>query len=385
MNIYDQMIFSLIIILFPLLCYLFYIVTNNNIKKNIKEIGLQFTLCTIIFFIFKFIKSANVIFAMILLFIPLYICLVRKYNVLSILISLIFVFFTNNILYIIYPLLTILFNMIINKNSNLNIYFIISIIVVLPVIYGINILLYVSLYYLILRCSIYTVLKGEQVINYYIEYNELKNEKEIRTSLFKITHEIKNPLAVCKAYIDMFDYNDIECAKKYVPIISSEIDKLLILLQDFLLVNKKNINFDIMDMNMLLEDVTNSLKELKNYNINLNIGDDEVLINGDYNRLTQVMSNLIKNSFEAGADKVDIESNIIDNKLELKVIDNGEGIDMNNIKNVYTPFYTTKIDGTGLGVPLSKEIIEAHNGELSYINNKGKGVCAKVVIPLLDI
>lgn len=385
MNIYDQMIFSLIIILFPLLCYLFYIVTNNNIRKNIKELGLQFTLCTIIFFIFKFIKSANVIFAMILLFIPLYICLVRKYNVLSILISLIFVFFTNNILYIIYPLLTILFNMIINKNSNLNIYFIISIIVVLPVIYGINILLYVSLYYLILRCSIYTVLKGEQVINYYIEYNELKNEKEIRTSLFKITHEIKNPLAVCKAYIDMFDYNDIECAKKYVPIISSEIDKLLILLQDFLLVNKKNINFDIMDMNMLLEDVTNSLKELKNYNINLNIGDDEVLINGDYNRLTQVMSNLIKNSFEAGADKVDIESNIIDNKLELKVIDNGEGIDMNNIKNVYTPFYTTKIDGTGLGVPLSKEIIEAHNGELSYINNKGKGVCAKVVIPLLDI
>lgn len=385
MNIYDQMIFSLIIILFPLLCYLFYIVTNNNIRKNIKELGLQFTLCTIIFFIFKFIKSANVIFAMILLFIPLYICLVRKYNVLSILISLIFVFFTNNILYIIYPLLTILFNMIINKNSNLNIYFIISIIVVLPVIYGINIFLYVSLYYLILRCSIYTILKGEQVINYYIEYNELKNEKEIRTSLFKITHEIKNPLAVCKAYIDMFDYNDIECAKKYVPIISSEIDKLLILLQDFLLVNKKNINFDIMDMNMLLEDVTNSLKELKNYNINLNIGDDEVLINGDYNRLTQVMSNLIKNSFEAGADKVDIESNIIDNKLELKVIDNGEGIDMNNIKNVYTPFYTTKIDGTGLGVPLSKEIIEAHNGELSYINNKGKGVCAKVVIPLLDI
>ena len=203
--------------------------------------------------------------------------------------------------------------------------------------------------------------------------------------MFKITHEIKNPLAVCKAYIDMFDYNNPDCAKRYVPIISGEIDKLLILLQDFLLVNKDNINCDIMDINMMLEDVTDSLKELKDYNINLKIDeDDEILINGDYNRLTQVVTNLIKNSFEAGADKVDIESNIVEDKLELKVIDNGTGMDMNNIENIFTPFYTTKIDGTGLGVPLSKEIIEAHNGNLSYKNNKKKGVCAKVVIPLLD-
>lgn len=385
MNIYDQLIFSLIIILFPLLCYLFYIVTNNNINDNTKDIGLHFTLCTIIYFIFKFIKGANINFAMLLLFIPMYICLDRKYNILSIIICFIFLLFNYNVLFILYPLLAIIFNKLLNKKNNIDIYFISTIIINLPIIYGTNIVLYVSLYYLILKFSIYTINKGEQVINYYVEYNDLKHEKEIRLSLFKITHEIKNPLAVCKAYIDMFDYNNPDCAKRYVPIISGEIDKLLILLQDFLLVNKDNINCDIMDINMMLEDVTDSLKELEDYNINLKIDeDDEILINGDYNRLTQVVTNLIKNSFEAGADKVDIESNIVEDKLELKVIDNGTGMDMNNIENIFTPFYTTKIDGTGLGVPLSKEIIEAHNGNLSYKNNKKKGVCAKVVIPLLD-
>ena len=86
----------------------------------------------------------------------------------------------------------------------------------------------------------YTIIKGEDVIDYHIEYKDLKKENEIRKSLFKISHEIKNPLAVIKAYVDIFDYNNSVKSKKYINIISGEIDKMLILLQDFLLVNKDN-------------------------------------------------------------------------------------------------------------------------------------------------
>ena len=50
---------------------------------------------------------------------------------------------------------------------------------------------------------------------------------------------------------------------------------------------------------------------------------------------------------------------------------------------IYEPFYTTKKDGTGLGVSLSKEILEAHNGSLKYYNNK-KGTLARIVLPLYE-
>ena len=145
-----------------------------------------------------------------------------------------------------------------SKNKEFKKYLIVvSIINIIYVfVFDINNVIDDSIYLIIyILCSIivyYTITSGEDVINYHIEYKKLKRENEIRKSLFKITHEIKNPLAVCKAYVDMFDYNDKECAKKYIPIISGEIDKMLILLQDFLLesiflnfVRQKNLSISL--------------------------------------------------------------------------------------------------------------------------------------------
>jgi two-component system sporulation sensor kinase A len=230
----------------------------------------------------------------------------------------------------------------------------------------------------------YTIIKGEDVIDYHIEYNDLKKENEIRRSLFKISHEIKNPLAVIKAYVDIFDYNNIEKNKKYIKIISGEIDKMLLLLQDFLLVNKDNINFDIMDINLLLEDLVSTLYDLHKLKVELNIDDEEIYINGDYNRLTQVITNMVKNSYEANASEVEIKSYLKQHNVIIEVIDNGEGISKNISDKIFEPFFTTKKDGTGLGVPLSSEIVEAHGGTLVYLDNKNKGTIAKISLPIID-
>ena len=125
-------------------------------------------------------------------------------------------------------------------------------------------------------------IKGIEALNTHVKYKELKKEKQIRLSLFKITHEIKNPIAVCKAYLDMFDSNNLEHSIKYIPIIKNEIDRILVLLQDFLLVNKTNMNCDIMDINMLIEEVSDKVKcFMDNNDINFKIEtfDDEVFIN----------------------------------------------------------------------------------------------------------
>ena len=115
--------------------------------------------------------------------------------------------------------------------------------------------------------------------------------------IFKITHEIKNPIAVCKGYLDMIDVNNKEKTIKYVNNIKGEIDKTLILLQDFLSLRKIQINKDIIDINLLLEenlDVLLNYAKSKNVDLSYNLFEDEVYIDGDYNRLGQVIINIVK-------------------------------------------------------------------------------------------
>ena len=217
------------------------------------------------------------------------------------------------------------------------------------------------------------------------DFKELQKEQQIRLSLFKITHEIKNPVAVCKAYLDMFDVTNLEHAKKYVPILRNEIERLLLLLQDFLLVNKANLNYEIMDVSMLLEEVTKEISPYmkeKQVSFHTDILEDELFINGDYLRLSQVLINLLKNSIEAKSKEIHLWTNLTNQSLEVYIEDNGEGMKEEVMKRMMEPFYTTKRKGTGLGVSLSNEIVLAHQGKLEYRSKVGVGTRVKITLPL---
>ena len=226
--------------------------------------------------------------------------------------------------------------------------------------------------------------KGMDSLETHLKYKELQKEKQIRLSLFKITHEIKNPIAVCKAYLDMLDVNNVEQTKKYIPIIRGEIERLLGLLQDFLLINKNNMNLDIMDVNVLLDDVINNVSSLmssNNISFDIDTVDDELFINGDYNRLSQVLINIIKNSVESDPTTIKVNVKELNNSLVINIEDNGIGIPKEVLDKIYEPFYTTKKCGTGLGVSLSNEIITAHNGTLEYTSEVGIGTNVKITLP----
>ncbi len=388
MNMFEKIILSILLLLFPIFCYLFYIVTNKNIDEKHRDLALNFTILSVFYLVAKY--QLNDYYTILLSSIPLLIAYKRGYKLIILgLFAASLIFYHDNE-YLFLMLIGVVIALIFDPKFKFRKYlytFTLTAFIAAICIDSSHLfynLIFLVAYVLGAELENYTVTKGEEIIDYRIEFKNMKKEYEIRHSLFKITHEIKNPLAVCKAYIDMFNYDDPNCAKKYVPIISSEIDKLLILLQDFLLVNKDNINFDIMDVNVLLEDIVSSMSELRKLNIELETLDDEIFINGDYNRLTQVMTNLIKNSFEANANKVVVKLSLIDNTVAIDVIDNGDGINDEVKKKIYIPFFTTKKDGTGLGVSLSKEIIEAHNGTLEY-NSSTNGTTARIVIPLCNI
>ena len=135
------------------------------------------------------------------------------------------------------------------------------------------------------------------------------------------------------------------------------------------------------------EDGYKKLMKSKHIKLENDLIDDDIYINGDYQRLSQVIINIIKNSIEAMDYKnnglIKIRNSIKGNTLNIIIEDNGSGISKKNLKKIKEPFYTTKNRGTGLGVSLSDEIIKAHNGSIDYSSKVGKGTKVVVKLPIV--
>ena len=151
--------------------------------------------------------------------------------------------------------------------------------------------------------------------------------------------------------------------------------------------NKIKIVKTEIDLNLLLEDVYDSFKIILNRkNIKLIYNDredEEIYFDGDYERLKQVLINVLKNSVEAIKDKgkVEISSNIYKRHIDIIIEDDGIGMSEDTLKQLKTMFFTTKLNGSGLGVCLSNEIIKAHNGELIYTSKEGVGTKVTIRLP----
>lgn len=218
----------------------------------------------------------------------------------------------------------------------------------------------------------------------YLFLREFEEKNNDDTIIFQIAHEVKNPIAVCKGYLDMLDTTKKDKINKYIPIIKSEMNRALAIMDDFLNLKRLTVQKDIMDLYMLIEDVDATMQSIlssKNVLLEIPTIDDELLIDGDYERLKQVFINLIKNAYEANANKIKIDVRTKRDYIEVDIIDNGDGISTKNLKKIGQLFYTTKIKGTGIGVNMSKEIIKLHQGTIKYIPNNEKGITVSLVIP----
>ncbi len=234
--------------------------------------------------------------------------------------------------------------------------------------------------------------KIDSILNYHLAIKELDKEKQIRSSLFKITHEIKNPIAVCKGYLDMFDTADLVKSEKYVKVMKEEIDRILFMLEDFLSIKEIKLNNEIIDINFLVESVFEKyIFIFKDSDIILenNLLDDEFYIEGDYNRLVQLFVNIVKNAMEALEEKeykkITITQKIKEDTISIIIKDTGCGMSEEVFKNFTNPFYTTKKRGNGLGVSLSFEIAKSHNGQLSYETKEHEWTKVTLCLPIYKI
>jgi two-component system sporulation sensor kinase B len=187
----------------------------------------------------------------------------------------------------------------------------------------------------------------------------------------------------------MFDIDNSSHARRYIPIIKQEIERTLTLMSDFMMFTKINIEKRKMDVSVLLQDVCEMsyfmLKD-KKIKFSCSVMDEEVLIDGDYGRLKQVFTNIIKNAMEAIDDSkqgvIKFHAKASSKGFIVTIADNGAGMNKQVLSKIGEAFYTTKSGGTGLGVKFSKEIIEAQGGYINYKSSPSVGTTVSIMLPL---
>ncbi len=111
-----------------------------------------------------------------------------------------------------------------------------------------------------------------------------------------------------------------------------------------------------------------------------------IVVKGNVGRLHQVFVNLISNALQAIPDKgnITIKSEIIDTKAIIEIIDNGEGIEKENLSRISDPFFTTKApgEGTGLGLSITQTIVKEHRGKMKFESEVNKGTKVVLSFPI---
>jgi len=212
-----------------------------------------------------------------------------------------------------------------------------------------------------------------------------------------LTHEIMNSIGPMKSItsstLKLFRSNDI--TKKAQDINDEIIEDTVLGLQtiqerssgltDFVTSYKKLLKVPVpskqlININAVLQNIKQLFKDeflTKQIKIRVNISDDIESIKADENLLTQVLINLIKNSVEALNEtnnkqiKVDVYTTDLINYIEIS--DNGKGMSDEVKSQIFIPFYTTKKEGDGIGLSLSRQIILAHGGNITVETKLGKG------------
>lgn len=375
------------IVIIPIMIYIIFFHIKDEINKLHNNVTLELTILLVYFLcLYVFIRVFKIEYIYYIT-LPIILSFIFDKYKLNIFLSIINIFMTLYLLDInifcllsYYIILFTLYFIIKNKKDFISTYTILNI-VYMFLLDNYNIIFLISIY---LIYNLIILLKKRMKLYYTLE--DIENNKLIKTSIFKVTHEIKNPLAVIKGYLSIFDPYDSEKCLKYKNILEIEVENALNVLKDFSSINhlnikKNNINY----YDLLMEAKETILPFFNDKNIKLNINSPrELFVNADYNRMKQVLINILKNSTEALSDngKIDIKSYIENNKLITIIKDNGHGMDKETIDNLFTPFYSKKSFGTGLGLCLSKEIIELHNGTIKYTSKLNLYTEVKIVIPV---
>ncbi|HMH12623.1 MAG TPA: ATP-binding protein [Edaphobacter sp.] len=216
-----------------------------------------------------------------------------------------------------------------------------------------------------------------------------------------LAHEINQPLGAI--------LRNAEAAELFMQNGSPDLDEIRAILVDIReddqragkvidrmrgLLKKHDLDTRPLDVRELVGDVAALLRAdaaVRQVDLNLDVPSDLPFVRGDRVHLQQVLLNLILNGMDAlnGARREDrcvsVAARLDDPRsIEITVSDGGHGIPADKFAHVFEPFFTTKPNGMGMGLPISRTIIEAHGGRLWAENNNVAGAAFRFTLPIVD-
>ena len=227
---------------------------------------------------------------------------------------------------------------------------------------------------------------------------KLKRDLEAKDSLSEvgqlaasIAHEIRNPMTTLKGFTQLLKATATEETLKYLTVIDDEIIRMESILSEMLFLAKPNVNEKRnISAKKILLDIINVIKPKATFEgitiVKLVDCQTETLIYGDEGKLKQVLLNLLKNALESmnpgGTLKITLEDAEVD-YLKIIIEDTGKGMDVNQLNQIFSPYFTTRADGTGLGLPFVIKTVEDHGGTISVNSKVNMGSIFTLSFPLV--
>jgi two-component system, NtrC family, nitrogen regulation sensor histidine kinase NtrY len=251
--------------------------------------------------------------------------------------------------------------------------------------------------------------RNDEIGGLVTEYNKMVNKLEAsaaqlakseregawREMARQVAHEIKNPLTPMKLSIqylqkaiDNNSPNVKEMTSGVARTLVEQIDHLSKIAADFSqFANIGNSKNEVFDLHEMLSSLSSLYLATENLEFHWQPVPQRIMLFSDKTQLNRLFTNLLQNAVEASATNENKEISMTEELngefITIKITDNGDGIPPHIQEKIFTPNFTTKTSGTGLGLAMSKSIVEQAKGELWFETKEGEGTTFFVKIPLL--
>ncbi len=240
-----------------------------------------------------------------------------------------------------------------------------------------------------------------KIVSYVGSQRDITRQKELDhlKDMFvsDVSHELRTPTTNIHLYLELLQDAPPAKRSKYLSVIKEQSHLLSKLVEDILdlsrlaMAKAKKIEFENLDMNLLIEQVVTAHKPLADetgLDLVFEPCPDLPPVRGDQNQMSRVITNLVSNAVRyTDQGNVNVETYKTDGTVCMVVSDTGIGIGADDLPHIFERFYRgqsvrqSKVHGTGLGLAIVKEIVELHDGRLEVDSDVGKGSAFKVILP----
>jgi signal transduction histidine kinase len=203
----------------------------------------------------------------------------------------------------------------------------------------------------------------------------------------KVAHELKNPLSAIKGLCQLIartPASDRTAAR--LAVVDAEIARMETILSEYLSFSRplEDVRIEAIDLTAIGKDVIDVLAgRAAHAGVSLTVSPDPVPFHGDSRRLREALINLVANALEATptGGSVTITCRAVGAGACIEIHDTGRGISPEHMPRLGTSYFTTRAEGTGLGVVLAQGVVNQHGGKLQYESVPGRGTTAQIVLP----